>query len=50
MTFDFEERQGDLFDSITPTDSVVLGVSEDLKLASKGKNETQKKKKKKKMS
>ncbi|CAO3653412.1 unnamed protein product [Mucor hiemalis] len=36
MTFDFEERQGDLFESITPAYSVVIGVSEDLKMASKG--------------
>ncbi|KAI8079369.1 hypothetical protein BDF21DRAFT_452558 [Thamnidium elegans] len=36
MTFDFEEKQGDLFESIVPTDSVVLCVTEDLKLASKG--------------
>lgn len=37
MTFDFEERQGDLFESITPIDSVVIGVSEDFKLPNKGK-------------
>lgn len=36
MTFDFEERQGELFESITPNDSIVLGISEDLKLGSKG--------------
>ncbi|KAI9265725.1 hypothetical protein EDC94DRAFT_658021 [Helicostylum pulchrum] len=36
MTFDFEEKQGDLFESIATTDSVVLCVTEDLKLASKG--------------
>jgi hypothetical protein len=35
MTFDFEERQGDLIQSIAPTDSIVIGVSEDLKLSSK---------------
>jgi hypothetical protein len=38
MTFDFEEKQGDLFDSLSPLDSVVLAVSEDLKLGSKGKS------------
>ncbi|KAI8879453.1 hypothetical protein K501DRAFT_336061 [Backusella circina FSU 941] len=36
MTFDFEEKQGDLFDSLSPIDSVALAVSEDLKLGSKG--------------
>jgi hypothetical protein len=35
MTFDFEERQGDLFQCITPTDSIIIGVSEDMKLANK---------------
>lgn len=35
MTFDFEERQGDLFQCITPTDSVIIGVSEDMKLSNK---------------
>lgn len=35
MTFDFEERQGDLFQCITATDSVIIGVSEDMKLSNK---------------
>lgn len=34
MTFDFEERHGDLFQCIAPTDSVIIGVSEDMKLLS----------------
>lgn len=38
MTFDFEERQGDLIDSIQPTDSIVLGITEDMKLLNKGKD------------
>jgi hypothetical protein len=37
MTFDFEERQGDLIQSIGPMDSIVIGISEDLKLSNKGK-------------
>lgn len=36
MTFDFEERPGDLFESITPNESVVLCSSQDLKLVNKG--------------
>lgn len=37
MTFDFEERQGQLFDSIGPTDSLIFCISEDLRLSGKGK-------------
>lgn len=36
MTFEFEERQGSLIDSVMPTDSIVLGMTEDMKLLNKG--------------
>lgn len=36
MTFDFEERAGDLLESITANESLVLCSSQDLKLVNKG--------------
>ncbi|KAL0087752.1 hypothetical protein J3Q64DRAFT_1459920 [Phycomyces blakesleeanus] len=33
MTFDFEERPGNMFDCISPTDSLVVCVSEDMRLS-----------------
>lgn len=36
MTFDFEERQGDLLESTSPTDSIVFTMTEDMKLTNKG--------------
>ncbi|KAI7906911.1 uncharacterized protein BX663DRAFT_494176 [Cokeromyces recurvatus] len=36
MTFDFEEIPRDLLSSIAPTDSIVIGISEDVKLPCKG--------------
>ncbi|KAI8638836.1 hypothetical protein BD408DRAFT_422328 [Parasitella parasitica] len=35
MVFDFEERSGDLFQCISPTDSVIVGISGDMKLSNK---------------
>ncbi|KAG1447663.1 hypothetical protein G6F56_009186 [Rhizopus delemar] len=35
MTFDFEERQGDLLESTSPTDSIVFTMTEDMKLTNK---------------
>ncbi|KAI9253622.1 hypothetical protein BY458DRAFT_493164 [Sporodiniella umbellata] len=35
MTFDFEERQGDLFEFVSPTDSIVLSMTEEMKITNK---------------
>ncbi|KAI9486456.1 MAG: hypothetical protein EXX96DRAFT_614286 [Benjaminiella poitrasii] len=36
MTFDFEEVPGELLKTVTPTDNIAIGISEDVKLPYKG--------------